>query len=727
MAGLLLTAVTGTGFAFFVLLAVLLLSVICAVLYKKDNRTAVLTGLLCFAAGAFSYIIAYTLNVMPVLALENQTVHIIATVAEDPSLENSRYYYTLETTAVIASDKNLQCPQKLRLRLSATDNKGGGIIGAEKYDTVRLNVQLSPKNRSPYTLHNISQGYYVNADIAQGEITVTPPDTKPWYSCFDDIRNFLSQNIQKCVKGESGKLLTVLLLGDKTQLNNSTEKQFREAGISHIIVVSGLHLSIIVSSVFLFINIIFKKRKVSAVVATFVIVFYMCITGFSYSVMRSAIMNMIYMLSFFIYKKPQAVNSLGFAGFIITMLNPLAIGNISLLMSFSATLGITTLGSILCDSFNKKLPHSITHGKGKPLGIIVKYITECIFISLSATVFTLPVMVFVFQQFSLYFILSNLLVTAIAPITIMCGCALVILPYIPFVNILAHIPSVVADCLCGFMLWVSSVVSQMPYAVISLEGIFVKIAMVAVLVVITVFFIAQGFKIKNVYSCVAVSISTAVMILSVGVLVMSNSLCIQVLNTGTGATITEKNASGLNILSSGGSNYYSSSTINTLENYKINSLLIPNSNSYYSKYAIDILETFDVKKVLLGNDNNYSSELIEVLRDTCYTQFTSDTTIQYTGYSVTVFSCDNKQWMYITSGNGSILLAPKKGDCSLLPQKYTHCNVFIAQSGCVNIDYITTENIVFCGADNGNGYICTANGDVTIYKFPDGRFYLWQS
>ena len=729
MAGLLLTAIAGTDFAFYLMLAILLLSVICSFAYKKDNKTAVVTGLLCLSAGMLSYMAVYTTNVIPIQALENHKVNITATVVEKPYVVDSKYYYVLETTSVTPLGEKLECPQKMRLKISATDGNNGRIIGAEKYDSVQLNVQLTKPLNSPYALHNISLGYYLNARIIDGETMVKPQTNKPWYSFLDDIHSSITTKIKEYVKGDSGDLLNVLLLGDKSQLDNSIEQQFREAGISHIIVVSGLHLSIISSSVFLFLNLLSRRKKTSAVVTIFVIVFYMCLTGFSYSVVRSAIMNIIYMLSFFIYKKPQAVNSLGFAGLVITLINPLSIGNLSLLMSFTATLGITTLGEVLLSNVVEKLPDFITQGRGKPLGIVVKYIAECIIISLSATLFTLPIMVFIFQQFSLYFILSNLLITAIAPVTIMSGCALVLLSYIPFINVLASIPAFIAYFSCNFMLWTSSYISKLPYAVINLDGIFIKIAMIVVLIVITAFFIAQGFKIKNIYSCLAMATSSAIMVLTLGVLLMSNTVCLQVLNTGYGVTITEKNLFGINVLTSGGSNYHLYSTINSLENNKVNSLLIPNSDKYYSRYSMDILENICVDEILVGSCNSYSSELINVLENKNYKQLTSNATIQYSNYSVTLFNCSEKQWINININNSNILIAPNYADCSLLPSEYTQCNIFIAPSNCKNIDYIKCENVVFCGTNKNkdNNYIYTSKGDVTIYKFLDGRFHLWQS
>lgn len=726
MAGLLITAITSTGFAFFIIISVFVLSVVLSLFYKNDNKTAVLTGLLCLGAGVLSYMVAYEINVEPVRSLENQTININATVVQQPYMSGNRYYYIVETTKVTPVNKNINCPQQIRLKLSATDNNGGEIIGAEKYDNLQLTVKLSAPKKSVYNLHNISQGYYINADITEGNISVTEANNKPWYSCFDDIKKSITKNVKSYLEDDKADLLVALLLGDKSQLNNDVEKQFREAGVSHIIVVSGLHLSIIVSLVFFFVDMLFREKKISAVITIFVIVFYMCITGFSYSVMRSGIMNIIYMLSFFVYRKPQAVNSLGFAGLVITLLNPLSIGNLSLLMSFTSTLGIVTLGNILINNFNKKLPMCFLEGKWKFAGITVKYVVECVIVSLVATAFTLPVMVFVFKQFSLYFIISNLLITSIAPLTIMCGCMLVVTSYIPIVNLIAPVIGFILNLLCTFMLQVTFEVSKLPFAVICIDDIFVKITVVAVIITVAIFFVVQGFQIKNVYICTAVSTAVAGMVLSLAVLIMANSLCIQVINTGTGVTIIDKGLTGVNVISCGGGQRYLSSAVDNLKNYRINSLLIPGSAGYYSEYAENILQEFEVENVLVCNDNNYSQELEDVIENSDSTYISNTSTIKYADYTVDLFSCDNMQWIYIDCSDGSILVSPKNADCSLLPKDYTKCDIFIVQKGCTNLNAVTTNRVIYCGANN-NGVTSTSMGDVTIYKFPDKRFYLWQS
>ena len=92
-----------------------------------------------------------------------------------------------------------------------------------------------------------------------------------------------------------------------------------------------------------------------------------------------------------------------------------------------------------------------------------------------------------------------------------------------------------------------------------------------------------------------------------------------------------------------------------------------------------------------------------------------------------IINVDNKNWLYITSENSSVLVSPKNADCSSLPLEYRKCDVLVLQKGCENVENIICDNIVFCGKNDGNGYYYTENGDIVLYKFLNGSVSLWQS
>ena len=723
MLGLIISITTGTDFSLFLVPAICLIVVVCAFVYRNKNKTAILTGLLCICAGILSYAISYNANVVPVQGLYNQSAEITATVTEITYGNSGKCFYSLETVSIIPTDTDItDCPQNIRLMISSKAD-----FNVEPYDAIKTNVIFSQKSNSVYTAHNVSEGYYINAILTEDTLEVLPQKNIPWYSFVNGIHKSVEEKLQENFNSKQTDLLMALLLGDKDGINSDIEQNFRNAGISHIIVVSGLHLSVIINFLFGTLSYIIKNRKVSSAITIAVIIFYVVLTGFAYSVIRSAVMNIVYLLSYFFYKKPQALNSLGIAGLVITVVNPLAIGNLGFLMSFSATLGIITLEDRISKSIINKLPQKLEEGKLDLIYRLIKYVINCISVSLSATLFTLPVMVFVFEKFSVYFLLSNLLVTAVAPVVIVGGFIMVLLLYIPIVNFLAGVLGFFEGVLCNFILWVSEFVSKLPFSTVSLGDIFVKLAITVVILIVIFCFVVQGFKIRNSVACMGGCVAVSVIILSGGYLIMSQSICFTVLQTGTGATVIEKSQGGVNVICCGGDNYHISSVMEYLEGEKVNSLFIPDDYAYYSKYAENILDEFDAEQLLLYDTDRYSDETKELFEERNCTYITSGTEICYEDYTVKLINIDNKIWLSVTCGEENILITPRNGDCSALPQEYKTNNIIILQKGCTNVNTLSSDSVIMCGKDDGNGYYYTSNGNITLYKFADRGISIWQN
>lgn len=723
MLGLLFTVIVGTSLAFYFVPLICLLAVLCVVFNKNSNKTEVAVGLLCVALGILTYSFCYNTQVEPVKQLESNTAKLTATIIEESYCKNSRYYYFIESNSIAVNDVEIDnLPQNVKLKIFSEEN-----FEFELYENIELEVKFNKLKKSPYYYHNVSDGYYIGATLVKNTVKPLGSKTVPWYSFLNDIHKGIENKLSSVLDRENCGLLMALMLGDKSDMDKTIQNSFTTAGVSHIVVVSGLHLSIIIGFVFSVLSLFIKEKKITAGVTIVIILMYVVVTGFTYSVIRCAVMNIIYLCSYFVKRRPDSLNSLGFAGLIITLKNPLAIGNLGLIMSFSATLGIITVEEKLRSFILDRIPEFIKTPKLKIIKRIVEYVVSCISVSLSATLFTLPVMVYVFESFKVYFLLSNLLITAVVPVIIVVGIIITVMLYIPFLSALAGLIAIVENYLCSFVIWVTEFVSDLPMATISLSSVTVKLATFVVIAVIAIFFIAQGFKIKSLSFCVAISCSVYAMVMSLGYFIMSQSFSLQIIDTGSGVTIIEDSPDGVNILCCGGDIYHSNNAITAIENKRLNSIIIPDYRKYYSKYAEDYIYEFDFENILVYDTDKYSEFFTDLLKSKNVTYIMENTTVDFANYQYKIITADNKNWLYITSENSSVLVSPKNADCAKLPLWYRKCEVLVLQTNCVNVESITCDNIVFCGKDNGKGYYYTENGDIMIYKFLNGSVSLWQS
>ncbi|OPJ63792.1 ComEC/Rec2 family competence protein [Clostridium oryzae] len=171
--------------------------------------------------------------------------------------------------------------------------------------------------------------------------------------------------------------------GDTSHISSSSKNDMNQLGIVHIISVSGMHMALIYK--------IFEEiAGFKAAVA--ISIFYCILTGTTGATVRSLIMIFIYKLSKKVYKNYDAICSLAFSSIIIFFIYPYAVLDIGCILSFMAMLGII----LYYETIRKKLV------------FMPSKLNEYISLSLSAQIFTLPVIIITFNFVSTDFLQGNI-------------------------------------------------------------------------------------------------------------------------------------------------------------------------------------------------------------------------------------------------------------------------------------------------------------------------------
>ena len=298
---------------------------------------------------------------------------------------------------------------------------------------------------------------------------------------FISARAGLRQVLLSLLPGDTGGLCVAMLTGDSSSLSESAYTSLRKCGISHIICVSGLHLSLWTSAIlFLFRKLRLGEKAACAATmpAVLILMFFM---GMTYSVVRSGIMMLIYLLSVILSQRKDSLNSLGAALIIISVVNPFSPGHLGLQLSALSTMGIITAGEYLfpaAEEFLKK--HSAPR--------ILRGFVSSLLTTFSAVIFTLPVIFPLNRGFNFGVFPANLLLVIVAEICMVCAAfgSLVGLVSLGIFNL----PAFFAGIFSKLILFVSSKLSQTDFlqfgvsekdTYIILSGLFVFCAL-AVLV-----------------------------------------------------------------------------------------------------------------------------------------------------------------------------------------------------------------------------------------------------
>jgi competence protein ComEC len=213
-----------------------------------------------------------------------------------------------------------------------------------------------------------------------------------------DLRKSIDEVIRKYHNSSTTSLLRGLLLADKSMINFETKVDFINAGVIHVLAVSGLHVGFIVLIfVFLFkrLNPYFRYGFTIIGLLLFVV-----ITNYPTSVLRASIMSVALVISPLTGRGYNSMNSLALAALIILLLNPVDLFDPGFLLSFSAVIAIVTLYPLMARKING---WKIKSG-------IVKYLLLFFSVSLAAQIGTLPFTLLYFHKLSLVALIANLIV-----------------------------------------------------------------------------------------------------------------------------------------------------------------------------------------------------------------------------------------------------------------------------------------------------------------------------
>lgn len=219
---------------------------------------------------------------------------------------------------------------------------------------------------------------------------------------------------QTTLSTDAKEFLVTTILGDSSDMAESTRNDYRDSGLSHILALSGLHVGLIAMliSLALWPLRIFANRWLTSVAVIIFLWIFAAIAGFGPSVTRAVIMTTIYLFGRMIQRRSSPFNSLCFAAFIILIFDPSSLFSVGFQLSFSAVASIIVFADLLNPVSRR---HRFAY-------ICSSYIS----ISLAAMIGTGLISTICFHSFPLYFLPANLFIAVLLPLIIGGGLILLI-------------------------------------------------------------------------------------------------------------------------------------------------------------------------------------------------------------------------------------------------------------------------------------------------------------
>ncbi len=284
------------------------------------------------------------------------------------------------------------------------------IIATANRITASVIFSPSAEGSSLYDKYSFSKGEVVSGEAEKEAVLISNNDSSFSVLC-ERLRQSVAELIDEKLGKENSALIKALTLADKSELSFSDKNNFSSLGISHMLAVSGLHLSILMGMISFVLKKLRARRGLSYVILTSALLFYIVITGFTPSMLRSGGMLLLFYLSHFTKRKVNSLTSLIASATVITLFSPTTVIDTGFLMSFSATLGIVTLSPIILEKLSlEKL--NIKGGYVKQAGIrALFFVASSSAVTFSATGAILPVLYLADGELFLIAFISNIIFT----------------------------------------------------------------------------------------------------------------------------------------------------------------------------------------------------------------------------------------------------------------------------------------------------------------------------
>ena len=225
----------------------------------------------------------------------------------------------------------------------------------------------------------------------------------------------ISDKYKKILGDKNAGSLSAMVLGDKRGLDEEIKELYQENSISHLLSISGLHISLLGGAVFLFLRRLKVSFRFPLIASSIILIIYGAFTGFSVSTSRAVIMMSVLFISFVIGKSYDLPSGLALAALILIVINHRAIYQSGVLLSFFAVIGIFYIMPELLYIFKVDIYHKKGIIKGLHLFL------ASIISSISILLATLPIVLNNFYEVSLTGIILNIIVIPLMSLVVITG------------------------------------------------------------------------------------------------------------------------------------------------------------------------------------------------------------------------------------------------------------------------------------------------------------------
>ncbi len=319
-----------------------------------------------------------------------------------------------------------------------------------------------------------SQGFAVTEVVVESG----PQASTTLQNYIENARSSLSRKVLNAIEQPLGGVAVALITGQRQYMDAATANNLRDAGLAHLLAISGLHMGLLTGVAFFIFELLFAAisaislritpRKLAAVVAWVVAIIYLGLSGASTSTIRAFIMVSIAIIAVLTDRRVLSLRSVAVAGFVILLLSPDSIFSSGFQMSFAATIGIVVAYDYLLLWRQQRPTENSPYNRPGPIRIVFLYLGGAAATSLIAQLAVGPIALYHFQTFSLVGIAANVVAIPLMAFIVMPAAFLgIVFSFVgleqPFLAVMETGLFLITTMAEGLAAHPNSIITTMPY------------------------------------------------------------------------------------------------------------------------------------------------------------------------------------------------------------------------------------------------------------------------
>lgn len=475
------------------------------------------------------------------------------------------------------------------------------------------------------------------------------------------LRRGICNALDNAFPGDTQGFARALLLGDTSKLSPHEDEAYATSGIRHIVAVSGLHVSILCTLLY----IATAEEKVSTLVFGIpMLIAFAALAGFTPSVMRAVVMQGLLMIGLSLDKEYDPPTALGFSVLIMLALNPLVITSVSFQLSAGCTVGILAFSGKIHQFLLKKTPLGPAKGKSRKAKLI-RWFVSSISVSLSATFVTTPLCALYFGKVSLVGVLTNLLTLWVVSFIFygIMAAGLLSVIWLPLGQIAAWLISWPIRYVQLIAKWLSMI----PYAAVYTNDVYVVAWLIVAYVLLIVMIHTKNRRPFMTLGCIGLCLAVC---LTFSTLEKKNTqYCVTVLDVGQGQSILLQSGGEVYLVDCGGdSGGMVADTVKqellSQQIEKLDGVILTHYDSDHANGILPLMEEVEVERLYLP-DVPCATDMKERLTEQCQhkvSMVNTDIVLDIPDGKLSIFAPE----LNTTENDSSLCILFQTQDCDIL-------------------------------------------------------------